>query len=120
MRSISPQFLEEIICCLQRLGLLTAEEAGRAQEASSLPRQVWEVGDILAGKGSYSSQALQTFTETTNSQLFLPITVCGRQLLSDTVRGVSTHTLAGGVAGAPQDMLRAGQPWQQQGECLCQ
>lgn len=39
MRSISPQFLEEIIGYLQRLDLLTVEEAGRAQEASSLPEQ---------------------------------------------------------------------------------
>ncbi|XP_061850028.1 NLR family CARD domain-containing protein 3 isoform X3 [Colius striatus] len=75
VRSISPQFLEEIICHLQRLDLLTAEEAGRVQEASSLPEQVRTVVDVLAGKGSYASQSLQTFIETTNSQLYLHITV---------------------------------------------
>ncbi|XP_040430543.1 NLR family CARD domain-containing protein 3 isoform X1 [Cygnus olor] len=75
VRSISPQFLEEIICYLRRLDLLTAEEAGRVQEASSLPEQVRAVVDVLAGKGSYASQCLQTFIETTNSQLYLHITV---------------------------------------------
>uniref|UniRef100_A0A8V0YX25 NLR family CARD domain containing 3 n=1 Tax=Gallus gallus TaxID=9031 RepID=A0A8V0YX25_CHICK len=75
MRSISPQFLEEIIGYLQRLDLLTVEEAGRAQEASSLPEQVRAVVDILAGKGSHASQTLQSFIETTNSQLYLHITV---------------------------------------------
>ncbi|NXE28460.1 NLRC3 protein, partial [Ardeotis kori] len=60
---------------LRRLDLLTAEEAGRAQEASSLPEQVRAVVDVLASKGSYASQALQTFIETTNSQLYLHITV---------------------------------------------
>ncbi|NXW82393.1 NLRC3 protein, partial [Alopecoenas beccarii] len=60
---------------LRRLDLLTAEEAGRAQEASSLPEQVSVVVDVLAGKGSYASQSLQTFIETTNSQLYLHITV---------------------------------------------
>ncbi|XP_052535650.1 NLR family CARD domain-containing protein 3 isoform X2 [Tympanuchus pallidicinctus] len=75
MRSISPQFLEEIIGYLQRLDLLTVEEAGRAQEASSLPEQVRAVVDILAGKGSHASQSLQSFIETTNSQLYLHITV---------------------------------------------
>ncbi|KAM9555198.1 NLR family CARD domain-containing protein 3 isoform 2-T2 [Guaruba guarouba] len=75
VRSISPQFLEEIICYLRRLDLLTAEEAEQAQEASSLPEQVRTVVDLLAGKGSYASQSLQTFIETTNSQLYLHITV---------------------------------------------
>ncbi|XP_075292481.1 NLR family CARD domain-containing protein 3 isoform X2 [Opisthocomus hoazin] len=75
VRSISPQFLEEIICYLRKLDLLTAEEAGRAQEASSLPEQVRAVVDVLAGKGSYASQSLQTFIETTNSHLYLHITV---------------------------------------------
>uniref|UniRef100_A0A8B9V8D0 CARD domain-containing protein n=1 Tax=Anas zonorhyncha TaxID=75864 RepID=A0A8B9V8D0_9AVES len=79
VRSISPQFLEEIICHLRRLDLLTAEEAGRVQEASSLPEKVRAVVDVLAGKGSYASQCLQTFIETTNSQLYLHITVYGRQ-----------------------------------------
>uniref|UniRef100_A0A8C3JS24 NLR family CARD domain containing 3 n=1 Tax=Calidris pygmaea TaxID=425635 RepID=A0A8C3JS24_9CHAR len=74
VRSISPQFLEEIICYLRKLDLLTVEEAGRAQEASSLPEQVRAVVDILAGKGSYASQSLQSFIETTNSQLYLHIT----------------------------------------------
>uniref|UniRef100_A0A8C0BUG6 NLR family CARD domain containing 3 n=1 Tax=Buteo japonicus TaxID=224669 RepID=A0A8C0BUG6_9AVES len=60
---------------MRRLDLLTAEEAGRAQEASSLPEKVRAVVDVLAGKGSYASQSLQTFIETTNSQLYLHITV---------------------------------------------
>ncbi|KAJ7401634.1 Protein NLRC3 [Pitangus sulphuratus] len=75
VRSISPQFLEEIICHLGRLELLTAEEASRAREQSSLPQQVRAVVDILASKGSYASHTLQTFIETTNSQLYLHITV---------------------------------------------
>uniref|UniRef100_A0A663FCJ1 NLR family CARD domain containing 3 n=1 Tax=Aquila chrysaetos chrysaetos TaxID=223781 RepID=A0A663FCJ1_AQUCH len=61
---------------MRRLDLLTAEEAGRAQEASSLPEKVRAVVDVLAGKGSYASQSLQTFIETTNSQLYLHITGC--------------------------------------------
>ncbi|NXM30246.1 NLRC3 protein, partial [Oxyruncus cristatus] len=61
---------------LGRLELLTAEKASRAREQSSLPKQVRVVVDILASKGSYASQTLQTFTETTNSQLYLHITVC--------------------------------------------
>ncbi|NWU90026.1 NLRC3 protein, partial [Upupa epops] len=60
---------------LRRLELLTVEEASQAQEASSLPEQVRAVVDILAGKGSYASQSLQTFIETSNSQLYLHITV---------------------------------------------
>ncbi|XP_061206631.1 NLR family CARD domain-containing protein 3 isoform X2 [Neopsephotus bourkii] len=75
VRSISPQFLEEIICYLRQLDLLTAEEAEWAQEARSLPEQVRAVVDLLAGKGSFASQSLQTFIETTNSQLYLYITV---------------------------------------------
>ncbi|XP_057263907.1 NLR family CARD domain-containing protein 3 isoform X3 [Pezoporus wallicus] len=75
VRSVSPQFLEEIICYLRRLDLLTAEEAEWAQEARSLPEQVRAVVDLLAGKGSFASQSLQTFIETTNSQLYLYITV---------------------------------------------
>ncbi|NWU05840.1 NLRC3 protein, partial [Cephalopterus ornatus] len=60
---------------LGRLELLTAEEASRAREESSLPEQVRAVVDVLASKGSYASQTLQTFIETTNSQLYLHITV---------------------------------------------
>lgn len=99
MRSISPQFLEEIIGYLQRLDLLTVEEAGRAQEASSLPEQVRAVVDILAGKGSHASQSLQSFIETTNSQLYLHITVYGRQPTTGGMWGVNVPALA--FAGAP-------------------
>uniref|UniRef100_A0A8D0FAP1 NLR family CARD domain containing 3 n=1 Tax=Strix occidentalis caurina TaxID=311401 RepID=A0A8D0FAP1_STROC len=60
---------------MRRLDLLTAEEAGRAQEESSLPERVRAVVDVLADKGSHASQSLQTFIETTNSQLYLHITV---------------------------------------------
>lgn len=55
VRSISPQFLEEIICYLRRLDLLTAEEAGRVQEASSLPEQnrwcrnIWRASKATMG-----------------------------------------------------------------------
>ncbi|XP_010148483.1 PREDICTED: protein NLRC3, partial [Eurypyga helias] len=55
VRPISPQFLEEIICYLRR---------------------VRAVVDILAGKDSYASQSLQTFIETTKSQLYFHIPVC--------------------------------------------
>ncbi|XP_027539720.1 NLR family CARD domain-containing protein 3 [Neopelma chrysocephalum] len=75
VRSISPQFLEEIICHLGRLELLTAEEANQARQESSLPEQVRAVVDVLASKGSHACQTLQTFIETTNSQLYLHITV---------------------------------------------
>ncbi|XP_050824094.1 NLR family CARD domain-containing protein 3 isoform X1 [Gopherus flavomarginatus] len=75
MRSISPQFLEEIICYMRKLDLLSAEEAGQVQEVSSLSEQVKAVMDLLAGKGSYASQSLQTYIETTNAQLYLHITV---------------------------------------------
>lgn len=109
MSSISPQFLEEIICYLRRLDLLTAEEASQAQEASSLPEQVRAVVDVLAGKGSYASRSLQTFIESTNSQLYLHITVYGRQPTLDP-RGVSAHTSGPwALAGAPQEAHRAGQ-----------
>lgn len=108
VRSISPQFLEEIICYLRRLDLLTAEEAGRAQEASSLPEQVRAVVDVLAGKGSYASQSLQTFIETTNSQLYLHITVYGRQSALDPIRGVCTHVLGVGTCWSTP---RCAQSW---------
>lgn len=108
MRSISPQFLEEIICYLRRLDLLTAEEASRAQEASSLPEQVRAVVDVLAGKGTYASQSLQTFIETTNSQLYLHITVYGRQSTLEPTWGVCTHVLAVGTCWS---IPRCAQSW---------
>ncbi|XP_032930405.1 NLR family CARD domain-containing protein 3 isoform X2 [Catharus ustulatus] len=74
-RSISPQFLEDIIRHLRRLELLTAEEAAQVQAASPLPEQVRAVVDVLAGKGSHASQSLQSFIQTSNSQLYLHITV---------------------------------------------
>uniref|UniRef100_A0A674IA20 NLR family CARD domain containing 3 n=1 Tax=Terrapene triunguis TaxID=2587831 RepID=A0A674IA20_9SAUR len=74
VRSISSQFLEEIICYMRKLDLLSAEEAGQVQGVSSLSEQVKAVMDLLAGKGSYASQSLQTYIETTNSQLYLHIT----------------------------------------------
>ncbi|NXA41590.1 NLRC3 protein, partial [Eudromia elegans] len=60
---------------LRKLELLTAEEAGCVQELSSVPEQVRAMVDVLAGKGAYASQSLQTFIETANSQLYLHITV---------------------------------------------
>ncbi|NXE43249.1 NLRC3 protein, partial [Ptilorrhoa leucosticta] len=60
---------------LRRLELLTAEEAAQAQAASPLPEQVRAVVDVLAGKGSHASQALQSFIQTSNLQLYLHITV---------------------------------------------
>lgn len=75
VRCISPQLLGEIICYMRKLDLLSAEEAGQVQEASSLSEQVKAVMDLLAGKGSHASQSLQTYLETTNSQLYLHITV---------------------------------------------
>uniref|UniRef100_A0A8C3RJR3 NLR family CARD domain containing 3 n=1 Tax=Chelydra serpentina TaxID=8475 RepID=A0A8C3RJR3_CHESE len=64
---------------MRKLDLLSAEEAGQVQEVSSLSEQVKAVMDLLAGKGSYASQSLQTYIETTNSQLYLHITVYGRR-----------------------------------------
>lgn len=49
------------------------------QAASPLPEQVRAVVDVLAGKGSHASQSLQSFIQTSNSQLYLHITVYGRQ-----------------------------------------
>lgn len=110
VRSISPQFLEEIICHLRRLDLLTAEEAGRAQEASSLPEQVRAVVDVLAGKGSYASQCLQTFIETTNSQLYLHITVYGRQRTGGAGQGaLRPRGSAAAGSGPPPASVEEGQ-----------
>nr|XP_033770984.1 NLR family CARD domain-containing protein 3 isoform X1 [Geotrypetes seraphini]XP_033770985.1 NLR family CARD domain-containing protein 3 isoform X1 [Geotrypetes seraphini] len=75
VRSVSPQLLEEIVCYMQKLDLLSPEETIRVQEVTSLPEQVKAVIDVLASKGNYASQSLQTFIETTNSQLYLHITV---------------------------------------------
>lgn len=94
-RSISPQFLEDIIRHLRRLELLTAEEAAQVQAASPLPEQVRAVVDVLAGKGSHASQSLQSFIQTSNSQLYLHITVYGRQ----PSQGGCTRGLV--LAGAP-------------------
>ncbi|NWW80456.1 NLRC3 protein, partial [Climacteris rufus] len=60
---------------LRRLELLTAQEAAQVRAASPLPEQVRAVVDVLAGKGSHASQSLQSFIESTNSQLYLHITV---------------------------------------------
>ncbi|NXO06608.1 NLRC3 protein, partial [Oriolus oriolus] len=61
---------------LRGLELLTAEEAAQVQAASPLPEQVRAVVDVLAGKGSHASQSLQSFIETSNSWLYLHVTVC--------------------------------------------
>ncbi|XP_029432650.1 NLR family CARD domain-containing protein 3 [Rhinatrema bivittatum] len=75
VRSVSAQFLEEIVCYMQKLALLSPEEAARAQEVTLLPEQVKVVIDVLASKGHLASQSLQTFIETTNFPLYLHITV---------------------------------------------
>ncbi|XP_019395539.1 PREDICTED: protein NLRC3 [Crocodylus porosus] len=75
VRSISAQFLEEIICYMRKLDVLTAEEAGQVQEVGTISEQVKAVMDLLAGKGSSASQYLQNFIEKNNSQLYLRITV---------------------------------------------
>ncbi|RLV89522.1 hypothetical protein DV515_00014846 [Chloebia gouldiae] len=72
-RAVSPLFLEDIISQLCRLELLTAEEAAQVQAASPLPQQVRAVLDVLAGKGSHASQSLQSFMETSSSQLHIAV-----------------------------------------------
>uniref|UniRef100_A0A8C5U5E9 NLR family CARD domain containing 3 n=1 Tax=Malurus cyaneus samueli TaxID=2593467 RepID=A0A8C5U5E9_9PASS len=71
-RSISGQFLEEIISHLHRLELLRAEEAALVWAASPLPEQVRALEAVLAGKGIHTSQSLQSFMESSNWQLYLP------------------------------------------------
>uniref|UniRef100_A0A8C0IW46 NLR family CARD domain containing 3 n=1 Tax=Chelonoidis abingdonii TaxID=106734 RepID=A0A8C0IW46_CHEAB len=58
---------------MRKLDLLSAEEAGQVQEESSLSEQVKAVMDLLAGKGSYASQSLQTYIETTNACSIYPM-----------------------------------------------
>uniref|UniRef100_A0A8C3R690 NLR family CARD domain containing 3 n=1 Tax=Cyanoderma ruficeps TaxID=181631 RepID=A0A8C3R690_9PASS len=59
-RSISPQLLKEIISHLSRLELLRAQEAAQVQAVSPVPEQVRALVDVPAGKGSHTSQSLQT------------------------------------------------------------
>ncbi|KAJ1097648.1 hypothetical protein NDU88_002765 [Pleurodeles waltl] len=75
VRSVSSQFLEDIISYMKKLDLVSDEEARQVKEASSLADQVKAVIDVLASKGGHASQTLQTFIETTNYQLYLQITV---------------------------------------------
>ncbi|NWY45400.1 NLRC3 protein, partial [Sylvia atricapilla] len=58
---------------LCRLELLRAQEAAQVQAVSPLPEQVRAVLDVLAGKGSHSSQSLQSFMDTSSSQLHIPV-----------------------------------------------
>lgn len=75
------------------------------QAASPLPEQVRAVVDILAGKGSHASQSLQSFIQTSNSQLYLHITVYGRQPAWSQRGGVHTWP------GACWSTLRCAQSW---------
>ncbi|XP_069502967.1 NLR family CARD domain-containing protein 3 [Ambystoma mexicanum] len=60
---------------MKKLEFLNAEETARVQKVSSFADQVKTVIDMLASKGGSASEALQTFIETTNSQLYLRLTV---------------------------------------------
>ncbi|XP_048408400.1 NLR family CARD domain-containing protein 3 [Stegostoma tigrinum] len=75
VKSISGPFLETIIRYMKRQDLISAEEVNQIQELSTLSDKVKAVIDVLAGKGNTASESLQTFIETTNSQLYLSITI---------------------------------------------
>ncbi|XP_043945257.1 NLR family CARD domain-containing protein 3 [Protopterus annectens] len=75
VRAITAPFLENIVIYMKRLDLISPEEENHLKEVTTLPDQVKAVIDILDGKGYIASELLQTFIETTNSQLYLHITV---------------------------------------------
>ncbi|MGH0155462.1 UNVERIFIED_CONTAM: hypothetical protein FKN15_046681 [Acipenser sinensis] len=75
VRSISGPFLENIVSHVRKLELISRDEASQIQEAGLLCEKVRTVIDILAGKGTLGSETLQAFIETTNSQLYLLITL---------------------------------------------
>uniref|UniRef100_A0A8C4SFF1 NLR family CARD domain containing 3 n=1 Tax=Erpetoichthys calabaricus TaxID=27687 RepID=A0A8C4SFF1_ERPCA len=75
VRSIPGPFLENIVSHMRKLDVISCAEALRIQEMSLLSDKVRAVIDILSGKGALGSESLQTFIETTNSQLYLLITV---------------------------------------------
>ncbi|KAK1162964.1 NLR family CARD domain-containing protein 3-like [Acipenser oxyrinchus oxyrinchus] len=75
VRSISGPFLENIVSHVRKLELISRDEAFQIQEAGLLCEKVRTVIDILAGKGTLGSETLQAFIETTNSQLYLLITL---------------------------------------------
>ncbi|XP_069761407.1 NLR family CARD domain-containing protein 3 isoform X2 [Narcine bancroftii] len=75
VKSISGPFLEVIIRYMKRQDLMSNEEVNQIQELTTSSDKAKAVIDVLAGKGSTASESLQTFIETTNSQLYLLITV---------------------------------------------
>ncbi|XP_051877340.1 NLR family CARD domain-containing protein 3 isoform X1 [Pristis pectinata] len=75
VKSISGPFLETIIRYMKRQDLMSSEEVNQIQELTAPSDKAKAVIDVLAGKGSAASESLQTFIETTNSQLYLLITV---------------------------------------------
>ncbi|XP_032896606.1 NLR family CARD domain-containing protein 3 [Amblyraja radiata] len=74
VKSISGPFLETIIRYMKRQDLMSTEEVNQIQELTAPSDKAKAVIDVLAGKGSTASESLQTFIETTNSQLYLLIT----------------------------------------------
>lgn len=111
--SISPQLLEEIISHLPRLELLRAQEAAQVQTVSPLPQQVRALVDVLAGRGSHTSQPLQSFVDTSSSPPSSP----SLSMVGSPARGGCTRGLV--LAGAPQGGHRAGGWWQLCWEHLC-
>ncbi|MBN3306418.1 NLRC3 protein, partial [Amia calva] len=75
VRSISGPFLENIVSHMRKVELLSRDEANQIQAAGLLSEKVRTVIDILAAKGTQGSESLQAFIETTNSQLYLLITL---------------------------------------------
>ncbi|XP_006637117.3 NLR family CARD domain-containing protein 3 [Lepisosteus oculatus] len=75
VRSISGPFLENIVSHMRKLELLSKDEACQIQAAGHVSEKVRTVIDILALKGPQGSESLQAFIETTNSQLYLLITL---------------------------------------------
>ncbi|KAI1896222.1 hypothetical protein AGOR_G00092580 [Albula goreensis] len=75
VQSISGPFLESIVAHMQKLDLLSREEALGVQAKVQLPEKVLAVINILASKGPQASESLQAFIEHTNAQLYQRITV---------------------------------------------
>ncbi|XP_072916124.1 NLR family CARD domain-containing protein 3 isoform X1 [Hemitrygon akajei] len=75
VKSINGPFLESIIRYMKRQDLMSTEEVNQIQELTGPTDKTKAVIDVLAGKGNAASESLQTFIETTNSQLYLLVTV---------------------------------------------
>uniref|UniRef100_F6PIA9 NLR family CARD domain containing 3 n=1 Tax=Ornithorhynchus anatinus TaxID=9258 RepID=F6PIA9_ORNAN len=85
LQAISSPLLDEILGYVRKQEVLTGEEAGKVCQATSLAGQVKALVDLLAGKGTQGSWALQTFIENSDSQLCRHLAAC---TAGDCTRGV--------------------------------